>query len=66
MSEFIHTKPRYSIKETMFLLGVSRGQVYKAIDRGELKIYKSGKRSFISPAALDNYVAFCEINGAVK
>jgi hypothetical protein len=41
-------------------LRIGRGGVYAAINSGELKTYKVGKRRFASPQAVDDYVALCE------
>ncbi|MBT5212888.1 helix-turn-helix domain-containing protein [bacterium] len=56
----IHTQPRYSVSDLIQLLRIGRGGVYAAINSGELKTYKVGKRRFASPQAVDDYVALCE------
>jgi excisionase family DNA binding protein len=58
---FQHTKPRYSIKEILALLGIGRATLYDAIYSGDLESYVVGKkRRFISPEALDKYVERCQ------
>jgi excisionase family DNA binding protein len=41
---------RYTIPETAERLRVSRAFVYKKVSRGELRLMKDGKRSFVSGA----------------
>jgi len=60
MSAFTHTKPRYTIKDAMFLLSMGRPLLYEAMNSGELRAYKVGGRTFISPLALEDYVKVCE------
>ncbi len=68
---FIHTKPRYTIADLESLLSVGRATIYKEINEGRLKSYTTGARRqkdgtanagrrFISPAAVDEYVALLE------
>ena len=60
-SKFPHSKPRYSINDTLNLLGIGRATLYADINAGKLATYLVGpKRRFVSPEALDAYVALCE------
>jgi hypothetical protein len=53
---FVHTKPRYAIKECLVLLDISRSRLYEEIKLGKLKTYSVRKRRYASPEALDAYV----------
>jgi excisionase family DNA binding protein len=57
---FTHTKPRYTISDSLGLLGIGRSRLYADINAGKLSTYKIGKRRFINPAAIDRYVEECE------
>lgn len=57
---FIHTKPRYSVNDLIYLTGVGRGRLYDELNSGRIKSYYLGKRRFVSPAALDDYIELCE------
>ena len=37
--------------------GISRTMIYEAMERGDLKAYKSGRRTLIAFADLDNYAS---------
>ena len=63
---FIHTNPRYSIKQTEKLTDRAHSTIYRDIGLGRLKTYKVGKRTFVSPEALDEYIALDEQEGIDK
>lgn len=52
-----HTKPRYALSEAFQLLGIARSVGYVRIREGALHIQKDGRRSFVTAAELDRYVA---------
>ena len=54
---FVHTKPRYSIKDLCALLNQGRANIYAAINRGELETHLIGARRFATPEALDKHIA---------
>ncbi len=54
-----HYKPRYSISDLIDLLSIGRGTLYAEIKAGKLKTYTIGKRRFVDPRDLDEYVEKC-------
>jgi excisionase family DNA binding protein len=52
-----HRKPRYKIPEAADLLGTPRSTIYVRIKSGDIKIQKDGRRTFITAAEIDRYVA---------
>ena len=55
----IHTKPRYTVADCLVLLSMSRGRFYEDVNNGKLKTYKIGKRRYIDPKDIDEYVERC-------
>ena len=55
-----HNKPRYTINDLIFLLGIGRGTLYGDINSGKLATYKIGKRRFSDPLSVDEYVELCK------
>jgi len=53
---FKHTKPRYTIKDAAFLLGVSIAEIHNRVSSGDLVSYKVGRRRYFSPEAIDQIV----------
>lgn len=47
----------YDVPDVMSILGVSRQSVYNAINRGELRSFKIGRRRKITPDAIKDYIA---------
>lgn len=52
-----HTKPRYPLVEGFALLGLPRSSGYQRIKQGELHPQKDGRRSYLTAAEIDRYVA---------
>lgn len=48
----MYPKPRYSIAESLTLLGVSRKHFYSRVRAGRYQIVKDGSRSFMTHEAL--------------
>ncbi len=48
---------RHDIPEAHEILGFSRSQLYKHIAAGKIRVQKDGKRTFITTAELQRYVA---------
>lgn len=57
---FQHYKPRYTIEDMLKLLSIGRARLYSDINQGKLETYKIGKRRFVDPQELDNYVEACK------
>ena len=57
---FIHTKPRYSIKDLEVLLDIGRTKINYEMNQGRLGFYKDGGRTFSGPSHVDRYLALCE------
>ena len=53
----LHRKPRYKVPESAALLGLPRSTIYVRIKNGEIEVQKDGRRSFITAAEIDRYVA---------
>jgi len=51
---------RYTIPEAAKMLRKSVAGTYNAIKEGRLKVVKDGRRSYITPAETQRYVAACE------
>jgi hypothetical protein len=49
------TKLRYSIPEFVALTGTPRSKVFTRIKRGELKIVKDGRQTFITAQEMERY-----------
>lgn len=61
MSQYLkHEKMAYCIEEASDLLSLSRAQVYRLIDLGELGTIKIGKARRITSAQLDAFLTACE------
>jgi excisionase family DNA binding protein len=50
----------YKVSEAMKLLRMSRSVIYEQMRSGRLKAVKQGRARFITPAALQDYVALLE------
>jgi excisionase family DNA binding protein len=59
MNEPIDTLPqiRFDINEAARILRLSRATLYERIRAGQLRVQKDGRRSFITAAELQRYVA---------
>jgi len=57
---FIHTKPRYPIKDLLQLHNCGRARLYEDINSGKLETYLVGCRRYASPEAVDRYNKICE------
>lgn len=55
---------RFEVPEAAQILRISRALLYKRIESGAIKASKDGKRTFITAAELDRYVAACESKSA--
>ena len=55
-----HTKPRYTVADCLSLLSMSRARFYEAIHAGKIETYRIGRRRYVNPKALDEYVELCE------
>lgn len=53
---FQHTKPLYTVPETLELLSQSRGKFYEDVKTGAIHIIKRGRRSLVTAAEIDRYV----------
>lgn len=53
---FQHTKPLYTVPETLELLSQSRGKFYEEVKTGAIHIIKRGRRSLVTAAEIDRYV----------
>ncbi len=68
MSHYIvHVKLVYTVEETCRLGSLSRAQLYRLIDSGEIATVKIGKTRRITSRALDAFVRALELqNGIVR
>ncbi len=60
MSKFVHQKPRYSIKDVVELIDISRTTLWAETANGNIAHYLVGKRKFYSPEAIDAYIEKCQ------
>jgi hypothetical protein len=51
----------YKIPEVMLMLRMSRRLVYEQIRAGRLRIVKQGRATFVTAAAIRDYVALLEL-----
>jgi excisionase family DNA binding protein len=49
-------KLAYSIKEVMELTGLGRSTIYRAIDHGQLKVRKCGRRTLVLATDLNTFL----------
>jgi hypothetical protein len=56
MEMFQHTKPLYTVPETLELLSQSRGKFYEEVRTGAIHIIKRGRRSLVTAAEIDRYI----------
>ena len=56
IQDFRHTKPRYSIQETMDILGCGRARAYEYINNGLLEVYKVGGRTYATPEGINQVI----------
>ena len=54
------TRIAYPIDDGLKLIGISRTRGYRAVQAGELRTYRDGKRRMVSHEALLDYVALRE------
>lgn len=50
---------RFEVTEAALSLRISRALLYQRIKSGAIKVCKDGKRTFITAAELNRYVAAC-------
>lgn|GEM_PF-3251397 len=57
MSQYLnHEKMAYTVEEASVLLSLSRAQVYRLIDRGEIESIKVGKSRRVTSRQLDTFL----------
>ena len=68
MSPYLnHEKMAYSIEEAGILLSISRAQLYRLIDLGELETIKIGKARRVTSRQLDAFLtAYEQRNGSLS
>jgi len=54
--DFRHTKPRYSIQESMDILGCGRARIYEYIKDNLLEVYKVGGRTYATPEGINRVI----------
>src|SRR5271169_1352976 len=52
---------RFDLVEAARILRLSRAALYQRIQAGQLRIQKDGRRSFVTAAELQRYVASCNV-----